>query len=170
MSAPSASQVHLRAAQAEDAAAIAAVYAPYVRDTVVSFEEVAPEAGEMASRLAEIRAAGLPWLLAEQDGVLLGYAYATRWRARPAYRHAVESSVYLADAARGRGIGSLLYSALLCELRVQGKHTVIGGIALPNPASEALHRKLGFRQVAHFEQTGFKFGRWIDTSYWQLLL
>ncbi len=162
--------VHIRHATQDDAADIAAIYNPYVQETVISFEEQPVSPAEMASRIAAVYEDGLPWLVAEQDGLLLGYAYASKWRVRPAYRHSVESSVYLAQAARGLGLGGQLYSALIEALRASGKHTVIGGIALPNPASEALHAKLGFKPAALFEQTGFKQGRWIDTAYWQLLL
>jgi phosphinothricin acetyltransferase len=114
--------------------------------------------------------AGLPWLVAEQDGRLLGYAYATRWRVRPAYRTSVESSVYLGGEAAGRGLGSALYRALLDALRRLDVHMVIGGIAQPNERSVALHEKLGFRKVAHFSEVGRKFGRWIDVGYWELRL
>jgi len=101
---------------------------------------------------------------------LLGYCYASKWKGRCAYRYSVESTVYLSPDATGKGIGSKLYGTLLAELRQRQFHTVIGGIALPNPASVALHEKLGFEKVAQFRQVGNKFGRWIDVGYWQLLL
>ncbi|PHV12548.1 arsinothricin resistance N-acetyltransferase ArsN1 family B [Chitinimonas sp. BJB300] len=160
----------LRDATADDAAAIAAIYNPYVLETVISFEESPIQPVDIARGITKIKSDGLPWLVAEHDGQKLGYAYASPWRSRPAYRHSVESSVYLAPQAQRLGIGERLYLALIEQLRKVGKHTVIGGIALPNAASVALHEKLGFRQMALFEQTGYKFGRWIDTGYWQLLL
>lgn len=160
----------LRTACADDGEAIAAIYNPYIADTVISFEEAPVDAAEMRQRMAKVAEAGLPWLVAEEDGELLGYAYATPWRVRSAYRYAVESSVYLAPAARGRGLGSQLYTELLAILRQRGLHTVIGGIAQPNAASVALHEKLGFKQVAMFEQVGLKFGRWVDVGYWQVQL
>ncbi len=124
----------------------------------------------MAERIANTQAQGLPWLVAEAGGDMLGYAYATRWRVRPAYRHAVESSIYMRQATVGQGVGKLLYRELIRRLAVLGLHTVIGGVAQPNPASDGLHRALGFKQVAQFEQVGRKFGRWLDVAYWQLPL
>jgi phosphinothricin acetyltransferase len=103
------------------------------------------------------------------EGRVLGYAYASKWRARPGYRHAVESSVYVDHGQRGRGLGLALYRALLA--RLEGRfHAIIGGIALPNAASIALHERLGFRQVACFPEVGHKFGAWVDVGYWQLTL
>ena len=105
--------------------------------------------------------------MAEQGGLVVGYAYATRWRARAAYRESVESSVYLAPEATGRGLGRALYDVLLPELRGSGLHAVIGGITLPNAASVALHEALGFTHVGTFREVGYKFGRRIDVGYWQ---
>jgi phosphinothricin acetyltransferase len=160
----------IRPACGADAAAIAAIYQPYVLETTISFEEQAVGAEEMAGRIAAIGEAGLPWLVACAEGVLIGYAYASKWRARPAYRHAVETSVYVAGGAHGRGAGRALYGALLDRLRADGLHLAIGGIALPNEASIALHERFGFEKVAHFKQVGFKFGEWRDVAYWQLML
>jgi len=162
--------LQLRRAGAEDAARIAAIYNHYVAHTVITFELDPVPAEEMAARVAEINAQGLPWLVAESDNAVVGYAYASRWRARAAYRHSVESSIYLAPDVVGRGIGRALYAGLIAELRGLDVHAVIGGAALPNPASVALHAGLGFEQVAHFRETGYKFGQWIDVAYWQLLL
>jgi L-amino acid N-acyltransferase YncA len=161
---------HIRPATPIDAARICAIYNHYVTTTTVSFEEEAVGTPEMAQRIADVGAAGLPWLVLEVDGALAGYAYATKWRARPAYRHAVESSVYLDQAYAGRGLGRMLYGALLDRLRERGLHVVIGGIALPNDASAGLHEALGFRKVAHFSEVGKKFGRWLDVGYWELKL
>lgn len=162
--------VSIRPATPEDAAAICAIYNPYVATTTISFEEEPVDCGDMARRIADVQALGLPWLVAEREGCLLGYAYATRWRARPAYRTSVESSVYLAREAAGRGAGTALYRALLEALRRQGVHMVIGGIAQPNERSVALHERMGFRKVAHFSEVGRKFGRWVDVGYWELRL
>lgn len=158
------------ATDAADASAIAAIYQPYVLESTISFEEVAVDAAGMAARIAEVQAAGLPWLVAQRDGVVLGYAYASKWRARHAYRFAVETSIYLAPAATGHGVGTALYQALLARLGASGYHLAIGGIALPNAASIALHQKLGFEKVAHFREVGFKGGQWRDVTYWQLTL
>lgn len=159
----------LRDACAADAAAIATIYNHYVATTVISMESDPVGADEMARRLGDVQGAALPWLVLVENRTVLGYAYASKWRARPGYRHAVESSVYVDAAQRGRGLGSTLYRALL--VRLAGRfHCVIGGIALPNPASVALHERLGFRQVACFKEVGHKFGNWVDVGYWQLQL
>jgi len=159
--------MNLRPATALDAAPICAIYNPYVANTSISFEEDPVSEQEMARRIADVGAAGLPWLVLEIDGRIAGYAYATRWRVRPAYRTSVESTIYLDPAFAGRGLGRLLYGALLDELRQRDVHMVIGGIALPNENSVALHEKLGFRKVAHFSEVGMKFGRWTDVGYWE---
>jgi len=160
----------LRAATIADAAGIAAIYNHYVLATIITFEEEAVTEAEMAQRLREVQQAGLPWLVWEESGRVVGYAYAGKWKARSAYRHTVESSLYLDKDWVGRGIGTELYVALLAELRTRKIHSVIGGIALPNAASVAISEKLGFRKIGHFEQVGWKFNRWIDVGYWELIL
>lgn len=162
--------MNIRNAIGDDAAFITSIYNHFVLTTSISFEEAAVPAPEMAQRIADVQAAGLPWLVAEVDGVIAGYAYATKWRVRHAYRFSVETSVYLAPESAGKGIGTTLYRVLLDQLRSGGSHLAIGGIALPNAASVALHEKLGFEKVAHFKEVGFKFGRWTDVGYWQLSL
>lgn len=159
----------IRPATPDDAAAIVAIYNHYIATTTISFEEHAVTPEEMAGRIRDVTA-GLPWLVYEQDGVVLGYAYATKWRARSAYRFAAETSVYVAVGQGGKGIGKALYKALLEELRAREIHMAIGGIAQPNEASVALHESLGFEKVAHFKQVGRKFDRWIDVGYWELQL
>lgn len=159
----------IRPATAEDAAAVAAIYNHYVATTTISFEEQPVTAADMAGRIAGVTAA-LPWLVFEQDGIVMGYAYATPWRVRSAYRFSVESSVYVSPAHPRMGIGTRLYRALLDALRARGLHMVIGGIAQPNEASVALHEAMGFQKVAHFKQVGMKFGRWVDVGYWELCL
>jgi L-amino acid N-acyltransferase YncA len=159
----------VRDAIADDTAAIARIYNHYVETTSISMEMEPVGTADMAARVATVQDAGLPWLVLLDGGELVGYAYASQWRARPGYRHAVETSVYLAPGRLGHGHGSLLYRALLA--RLGGRcHSVIGGIALPNPASVALHERLGFRQVACFSEVGCKFGNWVDVAYWQLLM
>jgi|SRR5687767_11868642 L-amino acid N-acyltransferase YncA len=160
----------IRNAQPNDATAIVEIYNHYVLNTTITFEEQPVTAPQMAERMAEVQAAGLPWLVAEREGQLLGYAYASKWKARSAYRHSVECSVYLDRQAVGGGVGSSLYEALFAELKSRGLHVVIGGIALPNEGSIALHEKFGLRKVAQFEEVGFKFGRWVDVGYWQKTL
>jgi phosphinothricin acetyltransferase len=162
--------VVIRAATAGDAGAIAGIYNHYVLETIVTFEEEPVAPAEMAKRMAEVQAAALPWLVAEEGSRVVGYAYATPWRSRFGYRFSVEATVYTAPGQEGRGIGSRLYGELLPLLEARGLHAVMGGIALPNDASVVLHEKFGFRKVAHFRESGIKFGRWIDVGYWQLLL
>ena len=159
----------IRLATSEDAASICDIYNHYVRETVVTFEEQPVAAEAMAKRIADIEVR-LPWLVWEEGGRVLGYAYASPWKVRAAYRHSVEASIYLAPTATGRGIGSRLYRAIIQDVRGRGIHCLIGGAALPNEASVALHEKLGFEKVAQFRQVGFKFGRWIDVAYWELVL
>jgi phosphinothricin acetyltransferase len=160
----------IRPAHAADAAAITAIYNHYVLNTIVTFEEEAVSARDMAQRLGEISAASLPWLVWDEAGKVLGYTYASRWKARGAYRHAVESTVYLDKNATGRGLGTKLYGALLAALRERKLHAVIGGVALPNAASVALQEKFGFQKVAQFREVGWKKEQWIDVGYWELLL
>ncbi|MCC7054547.1 MAG: N-acetyltransferase [Gemmatimonadaceae bacterium] len=162
--------VMVREVTAADAGALAAIYNHYVRETVITFEEEPVTAAEMWHRIEEVHRTGHPYIVAEEDGEVIGYAYASLWKSRSAYRHTTESTVYLAPGATGRGAGTALYAALLDALTTRGFHAVLGGIALPNAASVALHEKLGFRKVAHFEQTGFKFGGWVDVGYWERIL
>jgi len=160
----------IRSATAADAEALARIYNHYVKETIITFEEDPVSSADMAGRVTEVERASLPWLVAEQDGQIVGYAYASKWKGRCAYRHSVETTIYLASDCVGRGIGTSLYQALLEQLRNRNLHVAIGGAALPNPASVALHEKLGFRKVAHFAEVGFKFGKWIDVAYWQVAL
>lgn len=160
----------IRTATAGDADAIARIYNHYVANTIITFEEQAVSSEEMAARIAEVAAASPPWLVAEQDGRVVGYAYASKWKGRCAYRFSAECTVYLDPDCVGRGYGTQLYESLFAALRERGMHAVIGGVALPNPASVALHEKLGMRKVAHFGEVGYKFERWIDVGYWQATL
>jgi phosphinothricin acetyltransferase len=159
----------IRPATTADAPRIAEIYNHQVRETVVTFEEQPVADEEMARRIAETTA-GNPWLVSEVDGTLAGYAYASSWKRRSAYRYAVESTIYLAPEFHGRGLGTKLYRALIDEMRACGFHCTIGGISLPNPASIALHEKLGFKPIGQFREVGWKFGKWVDVGYWELLL
>ncbi len=160
----------LRAATTADAAAIVAIYNHYVLHTIITFEEEALSVEEMAGRIAEVTGLGLPWFVWEENGRVLGYAYAGKWKSRCAYRYAVESSIYLDKDATRRGLGTKLYVALIDVLRAKKMHSIIGGIALPNPASVGISEKLGFQKVAHFKEVGWKFNQWIDVGYWELIL
>jgi phosphinothricin acetyltransferase len=152
-----------------DGEAIAQIYNHYIEKTVVTFEESLVSGDEMASRIRQI-SESLPWLVIEENDQILGYAYGGKWHSRDAYRYSAESTVYLDSKSGGKGYGSLLYQRLLNDLKDRQYHIVIGGVALPNPASVALHEKFGFKKVAHYEEVGFKFGQWIDVAYWQLTL
>jgi phosphinothricin acetyltransferase len=160
----------IRPAVAAYAADMARIYNHYVDHTVVTFETEPVAADEMSGRLMAIRADGLPWSVAECDGAVAGYAYASKWKGRCAYRYSAETTVYLDPSRLGQGLGRALYAAILADLRAQSLHVAIGGVALPNDRSVRLHEGLGFRKVAHFEQVGFKLGQWIDVGYWQVLL
>ena len=159
--------LQVRPATAADAEAIARIYSYYIVHTTISFEEQPVCAAEMAGRITEVLSSSLPWLVAEHAGLVVGYAYAGKWKGRFAYRYSVETSVYLDPEFTGQGFGTRLYQALLAMLRDRSIHVVIGGIALPNEASVALHERLGFAKVAHFKEVGCKFGQWIDVGYWQ---
>jgi len=163
------SDFSIRPATPEDAPAVARIYNPYIRDTVITFEEVEVSADEIALRMRAVADASLPWLVLEDGGAVIGYAYASRWHARSAYRHTAESTIYLEASVCGRGHGRRLYVALFDEIRRLPIHVVVGGIALPNDPSVALHEKLGFKKVAHYAEVGRKLGRWIDVGTWQLL-
>jgi phosphinothricin acetyltransferase len=159
----------IRAATSADAGQIAGIYSHYVLNTHITFEEAVVGADEMRQRMAEVQHT-LPWLVDETDGVIDGYCYATKWRVRHAYRFAAETTIYLRTNVVGRGLGTQLYARLLGELKSRGVHAAIGGIALPNDASIALHERMGFAKVAQFREVGWKFGRWIDVGYWEQLL
>lgn len=156
----------IRAVTPADAAAIATIYAPYVTDTVVTFEEHAPDAAEIVARIERL-APLYPWLVAERDGMVLGYAYGYPYRGRPAYRWVAEVGIYIAQHACGGGIGTRLYEALLTALGDAGYVAAIGALTLPNAASEALHARLGFRRTGVQTGIGYKHGRWLDVAFWQ---
>jgi phosphinothricin acetyltransferase len=155
-----------RPATESDAADICAIYNPYVIDTVITFEQTPVSESDMAKRIKEYTAL-YPWLVAEVDGKVVAYAYATSWRTRAAYDQTLESTIYVDKNYTGRGIAKPLYLELLRELRARNIHAVVGCIALPNDASIAIHERCGFVKVAHFTQVGRKFERWVDVGFWQ---
>ena len=159
--------VLIRLAREDDAAAIAAIYRHYVEQTPISFEEVSPDTAEMTRRMRGDRPGYHPWFVAEDDGQLLGYAASSPFRSRPAYRWTVETGIYLAPDAAGRGIGRELLSTLLGVLERQGYVAAIGAIALPNDASVALHEKLGFTYAGTYRGVGFKLREWLDVGLWE---
>lgn len=160
----------IRSATSADAAAISEIYNHYVVNTIITFEEEKVSQNEMAQSITELLAAGRPWLVWEENGRVRGYAYANGWKSRCAYRFALETTVYVDKDAIGRGLGTKLYTALIDALRSTGIHSLIGGIALPNEGSVALHEKLGFVKIGQFKEVGWKFDQWIDVGYWELIL
>lgn len=159
----------IRAAQPDDAAAIAAIYAPYVLSGTVSFESEAPDTRQMRARMAASN--GLyPWMVAtngDDPSGVMAYAYASQFRDRPAYRYVVETSIYVAGPVQRQGSGRLLYEALIDTLRAQGFTQAIGAIALPNDGSIGLHESVGFRRAGVYREVGYKHGQWIDVGFWQ---
>jgi L-amino acid N-acyltransferase YncA len=155
--------VRLRPVTPADAPAIAAIYGPVVRHTSISFEAVAPSDDEIRKRIAAVFPQR-PWLVAEDDDAVLGYAYASEFRSRAAYRWSVETSVYIAAAAQRHGIGRRLYTALFALLDALGYRRAFVGITLPNDASVGLHHALGFTDVGVLQRAGFKFGRYHDVA------
>jgi phosphinothricin acetyltransferase len=159
----------IRMATAADAAAVRAIYAPVVLTSAITFEYDVPTAEEVAARVRTVTERW-PWLVLERDGDVVGYAYATTWRARAAYQWAVETTVYVRDDRHRRGVGRALYRSLLACLRLQGFRLAIGGITLPNPASVALHEAMGFRPAGVHRACGYKLGAWHDVGFWELAL
>lgn len=151
-----------------DISQICDIYNYYIENTIISFEEKPVSHNEMERRIAEITTL-FPFYVYIENDTVLAYAYATKWKSRSAYKNSAESAIYVKNGEHGKGIGRKLYTALLDNLKDRQIHTVIGGIALPNKSSQILHEKLGFEKVAHFEQVGFKFDKWIDVGYWQLI-
>jgi L-amino acid N-acyltransferase YncA len=164
--------IEVRAASEHDIEAVTAIYADAVLNGTASYELDPPDRNEMASRYRAVASAGLPWLVAEQGGTIVGYAYAGPFRPRPAYRFCVEDSVYVAPVAHGRGVGAALLSRLIAEVTSQGYRQMIGviGDGRPESASVRLHRKLGFTDAGVLNATGYKHGRWLDTAFMQLTL
>jgi phosphinothricin acetyltransferase len=157
----------IRFATLNDAEQIAEIYAPIVRDSIISFEEEPPDASEIRARMAALQGR-YPWLVAvDADDRVLGYAYASEHRVRPGYRWSVDTTIYLAQRARGRGLGKVLYSDLLRIVEEQGFYTAYAGITLPNDASVGVHASVGFTLLTVFPAVGFKHGRWHDVSWWR---
>ncbi len=159
----------IRLAAETDAEALRAIYAPVVAKTAISFEVEPPDEAEMRRRIRETLRTH-PWLVAQDEGAVVGYAYATSHRSRAAYQWSVDVSVYVHEAHRKKGHALTLYRALLAALRLQGFVNAYAGIALPNPPSVRLHDALGFESVGVYERVGFKAGAWRDVGWWQLRL
>ncbi len=159
----------IRKVKLEDANEICEIYNYYILNSTVTFEKTRINVREMRKRIQFI-ISKYPWIVYEKDGHIAGYAYACEWKPRHAYAHSVESTVYLKPGESKKGIGTSLYSKLIEQLINMDFHAIIGGITLPNAASIALHEKLGFEKVAHFKEVGYKFEKWLDVGYWELLI
>ena len=156
----------VRACTPADIPAICDIYNHYIANTVITFEESPISVVEMQKRV-ETTLQLFPWLVYEENEKIIGYAYASKWKDRSAYKHTAEVTVYLHPEHCGKGLGSILYVALIEQLANKNIHALLACIATPNAASERIHEQFGFRQVAHFREVGFKFGRWLDVGYWQ---
>ncbi len=159
----------IRQARISDAEQICAIYNYYIENSIVTFEEEFVSISEMQERISSA-SEKYPWLVFDSQGSLGGYAYASAWQSRCSYRFAVESSVYIAPNYTRQGIGESLYLDLIRKLKNTSCHCIIAGMSLPNESSLALHQKLGFKKIGQFEQVGWKFKKWIDVAYWELLL
>ncbi|MEM6735143.1 MAG: N-acetyltransferase family protein [Bacteroidota bacterium] len=154
----------------KDASSVVDIYNYYVANSHSTFEMIAVDEKRIRLRIKQVRDTfDLPWLVLEDEGQVVGYAYATKWNERMAYSKTTETSIYMRRDFLGRGYGKKLYRALLDDLRVYGYHAIIGGISLPNDASVILHESLGFKKIAHFKEVGYKFDHWIDVGYWELI-
>jgi len=161
--------MEVRVCESKDIAEISAIYNHFIKNTTITFEEEVLSEADMQVRV-EAYQKRYPWLVVCDQGSVVGYAYATRWKERTAYRNTAESTIYLKPGAAGNGYGKAIYSSLLASLSTMKCHVVLGCIALPNEASVGLHESFGFRKVAHFSEVGCKFGQWLDVGYWQLKL
>lgn len=160
--------MNIRNVQPDDAAQIVEIYNYYIKNTHQTFETETISAEEMRARISKV-SANYPYVVAEEDGKIYGYAKANQFRMRRAYAYSAEVSVYVRNDAKQKGIGTLLYEKLFEELRQTDIHALIAGISLPNDGSVRFHEKLGFEKVAHFKEVGYKLGRWVDVGYWELI-
>jgi len=161
----------IRPVKQSDIDAITHIYNHYILNTSVTFETEQVSIEDIRARILNTQEDNLPWLIAHnENNTIVGYAYASKWKGRCAYKHSVEVTVYLDKNIKSKGWGTKLYTQLISQLKSKGIHSLIGGIALPNPASIALHEKFGMKQVAHFAEIGFKFDKWVDVGYWQCLI
>jgi L-amino acid N-acyltransferase YncA len=161
--------MNIRPVNLADAGQIAEIYNYYIRNTPQTFETEPLSADEMRARIAEV-SEDYPYLVAEENGEVFGYSYATQFKLRQAYAYSAEVSIYVKSDAKHMGIGTELYEKLFDELAETDIHAIIAGISLPNEASVRFHEKLGLSKVAHFREVGYKLGRWIDVGYWELIM
>lgn len=159
----------IRPVKPGDALSIVNIYNYYIKNTVISFEEIPLSVKDMEERILKI-SARYPWLVWEESGDLTGYVYVNTWKEKSAYRYAAELSIYIKQGFQGKGMGRELLNRLLGEIRKTNLHVLVAGITLPNEASVALHEKFGFKKAACFSEIGFKSGQWLDVGYWELIL
>ena len=157
----------IRPVNLNDVEELLEIYNYYVINSIITFDYQALSLETFKDKVTRINA-DYPFIVFEENNEILGYAYGSQWRSKPAYNHAVESTVYIKHNTQGKQIGTKLYAELLKQLKQQNFHTVIGGLTLPNDASVRLHKKFGFKEVAHFKQVGYKFNTWLDVGFWQL--
>ncbi len=160
--------MNIRAVNLNDSAQIAVIYNFYIENTHHTFETEPVNSAEMQTRIKTITT-NYPFLVAEENGEITAYAHAAQYKSRCAYKSSAEISVYVRNNIRQKGIGTKLYENLFDELLKTNVHAIIAGIALPNEASIKLHEKFGMEKVAHFREVGYKFGKWIDVGYWELI-
>jgi phosphinothricin acetyltransferase len=161
--------MNIRTVTFDDAAQVAEIYNYYIETSHATFELEAIDSAEMTNRIRETFQKNYPFFVCEENAQIVGYAYGRQFRPRRAYMHSIEVSVYIKRGAEGKGVGTMLYEKLFAEILQMDFHAIIAGISLPNDASIKLHEKFGFEKVAHFREVGYKFGRWIDVGYWELL-
>ncbi len=159
----------IRLATIHDTEQILEIYTPYVQNNNISFETIVPSKEEMETRIEHVLVDN-PWIVLEEGNSVLGYAYASKHRERAAYRWSVDISIYIRQDCRGKGIGKVLYAALISILKLQGYYNVYAGICLPNEASVGIHEHFGFKKIAHYNNVGYKFGQWHDVGWWELSL
>jgi phosphinothricin acetyltransferase len=161
-------QMDIRPVKLTDTEQITAIYNFYILNTHHTFETEPVTSVEMQKRIGEI-VKNYPYFVAEENGEILAYAYVAQYKSRCAYKSSIEISIYVKNGIRGKGLGTKLYEKLFEQLEKNDVHAIIAGIALPNHASVRLHEKFGFEKVAHFREVGFKFYKWIDVGYWELI-
>jgi phosphinothricin acetyltransferase len=164
-----AEEIMIRSATIHDARPICGIYNYYVNNTAITFEEIPVSISEMEGRVKAV-VSKYPWIVWEEEGEILGYAYVNKWKDRAAYRYAAEDSIYIKNGAEGRGIGKKLLAALLEAADKTGVHALVAGITMPNDRSVALHEKFGFKKIAEFFEIGHKMDQWLNVGYWELIL
>lgn len=159
----------IRSVHVNDAKELAEIYNYYILYSTATFEETPIDGQEMKHRIQSI-ASKYPWIVYEEQGKIIAYAYANEWKSRSAYKRTVESSVYVKQGEMSKGVGAQLYKELIQQLTDLGFHAVLGGITVPNPESIRFHEKFGFEKVGHLKQVGYKFEQWVDVGYWELII